>query len=112
MKGWFFLAKELTTVFRARDAGTLALVLSDISSGGEKGDAPDLVGPSAAASFRFFAQGLLASAPVNPYQTMAFSSDTGEDAEFAAFIFKTIEENNKRSIGRWFKYGRLNFFGR
>jgi len=112
IKGWFFLVKELTTAFRARDGGTLALVLSDINSGGEKGDAPDLAGPSAAASFRAFAQGLLASAPVNPYQTMAFSSDTGEDAEFAAFIFKTIEENNKRSIGRWFKYGRLNLFGR
>jgi NAD(P)-dependent dehydrogenase (short-subunit alcohol dehydrogenase family) len=112
IKGWFFLVKELATVFKARNAGTLALVLSEVGSGSEKGDAPDLMGPSVAASFRSFTQGLLASAPDKPYQIMAFSSETGEDAEFAAFIFKIIEEGNKRNIGRWHKFGRMGFFGR
>jgi hypothetical protein len=112
IKGWFFLAKELAAAFKARNAGTLALVLSDFSAGAEKGDAPDLMGPSAAASFRSFAQGLLASSQDKPYQTLGFSSETGEDAEFAAFIFKTMEDGNKRNAGRWQKFGRVGFFGR
>jgi hypothetical protein len=112
IKGWFFLVKELASAFKVRNAGTLALVLSDIGSGNGKGDAPDLMGPSVSASFRAFAQGLLAAAPSKPYQTLAFSSETGEDADFAAYIFKIIEENNRRNMGRWHKYGRLGFFGR
>jgi hypothetical protein len=110
IKSWFFLVKELTAAFNGRGAGTLALVLSD--AGNDKRDAPDLMGPSVSASFRAFVQGLLAAAPNKPYQTLAFSSETGEDAEFAAYIFKIIEENNKRNLGRWHKYGRLGLFGR
>jgi NADP-dependent 3-hydroxy acid dehydrogenase YdfG len=112
IKGWFFLVKELAAAFKARNAGTLALVLSDAGFGNEKRDAPDLMGPSVSAAFRAFVQGLLAAAPNKPYQTLAFSSETGEDAEFAAYIFKIIEENNKRNLGRWHKYGRLGLFGR
>jgi hypothetical protein len=112
IKSWFFLTREIIAAFEARSAGTLALVLSDVDIGGEKKDAPDLMGPSVSASFRAFVQGLLAAAPNKPYQVMAFSSETGEDAEFAAYIFKIIEENNKRNLGRWHKYGRLGLFGR
>jgi hypothetical protein len=112
IKGWFFLVKELTAAFKARNAGTLALVLSEAAAGNDKREAPDLIGPSVSASFRAFVQGLLAAAPNKPYQTLAFSSETGEDAEFAAYIFKIIEENNKRNLGRWHKYGRLGLFGR
>jgi hypothetical protein len=115
IKSWFFLVKELAAVFKSRNAGTLALVLSDTGFGNEKRDAPDLVGPSVSAAFRAFVQGLLAAAPNMPYQTLAFSCETGEDAEFAAYVFKTIEENNlrtTRNAGRWHKYGRLGLFGR
>jgi hypothetical protein len=112
IKSWFFLAKELTEAFQARGSGTLALVLSDTGLEGEKGDAADLMGPSVAASFRSLAHGLLAASPGKSYQTMAFSSDTGEDAAFAAFIFKVIDEGGKRNAGRWHKFGKLGIFGR
>jgi hypothetical protein len=112
IKGWFFLIKELTTAFKSRNAGTLALVLSDTGSKNEEGSAPNLLGPPVSAAFRAFVQGLLDAAPGKPYQTLAFSTETGENTEFAAYIFKIIEENNKRNIGRWHKYGRLGLFKR
>jgi NAD(P)-dependent dehydrogenase (short-subunit alcohol dehydrogenase family) len=123
IKGWFFLVKELAAAFsiRARNgseeekagpAGTLALVLADTGIVSEKGEIPDLMGPSVAASFRSFAQGLLASSVGKPYQTLAFSSETGEDSLFASFIFKILDEGNKRSSAKWFKYGKFSFFGR
>ncbi|MDR0377110.1 MAG: hypothetical protein LBH70_04875 [Spirochaetaceae bacterium] len=112
IKGWFFLVKELTATFKVHNAGTLAMVLSDAGAGNEKKAAPDLMGPSVRASFRAFAQGLLAAAPGKPYQTLAFSSETGEDAEFAAYIFKIIEETTSRNLGKWNKFGRLRLFGR
>ncbi|MDR1250664.1 MAG: hypothetical protein LBK62_00700 [Treponema sp.] len=111
IKGWFFLVKELTAGFKARNAGTLALVLSDSPKNGG-GSEPNLLGPSVSASFRAFVQGLLDASLDKPYQTLAFSSEPGEDAEFAAYIFKIIEENNKRNTGRWHKYGRLGLFKR
>jgi NAD(P)-dependent dehydrogenase (short-subunit alcohol dehydrogenase family) len=112
IKSWFFLAKELSAVFRARDGGTLALVLSDMGTGMEKGEAPDLMGPSVAASFSSFAGGLLASSVGKAYMTMAFSCGTGEDAAFAAFIFKILDEGSRRASGKWHRYGRFNLFGR
>jgi hypothetical protein len=113
IKGWFFLVKEVTALFRSRRGGTLALVLSDILPGNGKDESPDLLGPSAAASFRAFIQGLLAASLRDPYQTLAFtSSETGTETAFAAFIFKILEENNKRNNGKWHKFGRMNLFGR
>jgi NAD(P)-dependent dehydrogenase (short-subunit alcohol dehydrogenase family) len=113
IKGWFFLAKEAAALFRARGGGTLALVLSDISPGNSKDETVDLLGPSAAASFRAFFQGLLSSSLHDPYQTMAFTtSETGTETAFAAFIFKILEESNKRNNGKWHKFGRLNLFGK
>jgi hypothetical protein len=111
IKGWFFLVKELASVFRAKKAGTLALVFSDIGSGGGKDDAPDLLGAASLASFRAFAQGLLSSAFNEPYLTLGFSSSgAGDEAEFAAFIFKILDEGNRKNNGKLHKYGRLNLF--
>ena len=62
VKGWFFLVRELAAVFRARKSGSLALVLSDLNTGGANEDAPDLLGPPAAAAFRAFTQSLLSYA--------------------------------------------------
>jgi hypothetical protein len=113
IKGWFFLVKEVTALFRSRKKGTLALVLSDILPGNGKDESPDLLRPSAAASFRAFIQGLLAASLRDPYQTLAFTSpETGTETAFAAFIFKILEENNKRNNGKWHKFGRMNLFGR
>jgi hypothetical protein len=109
IKGWFFLIRELAGIFRARRVGTLALVVPDLGSG--RDDQADLLGVPAAAAFRAFAQGLLASSSAEPYLTMGFSSqEAGENENFAAYIFKFIDEANKRNSGKWHKYGRLNFF--
>ncbi|GHV11661.1 hypothetical protein FACS189491_03280 [Spirochaetia bacterium] len=113
IKGWFFLARELAQVFRAKKAGTLALVLSEIHSGGGRDDPTDLLGPAVAASFHAFAQSLLASAIDEPYLTMGFSSlETGEENAFAAFVLKLIDEGSKRNNGKWHKFGKLNLFNR
>lgn len=112
IKGWFFLARELAQVFRKRKSGTLALALSDMGAGG-KDDPVDLLGPSAAASFRAFAQSILSAAFDEPYLTMGFSSsEIGEESAFAAFVLKLIDEGNKRNNGKWHKFGRLNLFNR
>jgi hypothetical protein len=116
IKSWFFLVRELTAAFIARrdggPAGILATVLADRSAGAEGGESPDMMGPSVAASFRALAQGLLVSSAAKPWQCFAFSSDLAEDREFAAFIFKTIDEGGKRAAGKWHKYGKFPFFGR
>jgi hypothetical protein len=112
IKGWFFLVKELTALFKARKSGTLVMVLSEVL-GGTRGESVDLMGPSAAASFRSLAQGLQAASVGQPYEVLAFSSsEAGEDQAFAAFVFKIMEENNKRNTGKWHKFGRLGLFGR
>lgn len=111
IKGWFFLVRELTAVFRARQSGTLALVYTDINSGGEKDNTADLLGPSSLASFQAFTRSLLASAFSEPYLTMGFScSDAGNEAGFASFVLKLIDEGNKRNNGKLHKYGKLNLF--
>ncbi|MDR3248408.1 MAG: hypothetical protein LBT39_06445 [Treponema sp.] len=109
IKGWFFLVRELAAIFRARRSGTLAMVVPDIGSG--RDDQADLLGIPAAAAFRAFAQGLLASSSTEPYLTLGFSAqEAGDDDNFAAYIFKLIDEANKRNSGKWHKFGRLGFF--
>jgi hypothetical protein len=110
IKGWFFLVRELVAVFRARQSGTLALVYTEIGSGG-KDDAADLLGPSALASFRAFTGSLLSAAFSEPYLSMGFSrSDAGNEAGFASFVFKLIDEGNRRNNGKLHKFGKLNLF--
>jgi NAD(P)-dependent dehydrogenase (short-subunit alcohol dehydrogenase family) len=113
IKGWFYLVKELAAVFRARRAGSLALVFPETGPGGGRDDAADLLGPAALASFRAFSQSVLAAAVHEPYLTLGFSSaEAGAEAPFAAFVLKQLDEGNKRNNGRWHKFGKLNFFGR
>ena len=110
IKGWFLLIKELAAVFKNREHGTLALVYNDIPGTG-KDDAADILGPSALASFRAVTQGLLAAAYSEPYITIGFStSDTGNEAAFAAYMYKHIDEGSKRSNGKLHKFGKFNFF--
>ena len=110
VKGWFFLVKELSDVFTARKRGTLTLVFSDIASSG-KDEAADVLGPCALASFRALTNGLLTAAHNEPYITVGFShSDAGNEASFAAFIFKNIDDITNRSNGKLYKFGKFNFF--
>jgi hypothetical protein len=128
IKGWFFLTRELALYFRnsaasapgerqggakeegPREGGVMALVIPGISPGG-KYDAADLAGPASAAAFKGLAQSILIAGAGEPYRTFGFSSgEAGGDEEFAAYIFKIIDEGNRRDSGRWFKFGRLNIF--
>jgi NAD(P)-dependent dehydrogenase (short-subunit alcohol dehydrogenase family) len=115
IKGWFFLVRELALIFRARRRGTLALVVPDITGGGGRDAAADLLGLPAAASFHAFAGGLLSSSVSEPFQTLAFSSsEAGQEDGFAAWIFKIVDkvigEAGKKNSGKWHKYTRFSFF--
>jgi len=110
IKGWFFLVKELASVFKVRGEGTLSLVYHDIHEAADDEETPDILGYSALAVFRSLTRSLLASAFNEPYLTLGFtSSESGDDAGFAAFIFKQLEEKNRRGNGKLHKYGKLGF---
>ena len=109
IKSWFSLIREICMVFHERGSGCLAMVVNEINSG-TKEDL-DIAGPPAQAAFRAFAQGVLLSSVGEPYQALGFStSDAGNEEDFAAHIFKIIDEGNKRNSGKWHKFGKLNIF--
>jgi len=111
IRGWFYLVKELATVFTERKRGVLSLVYSDSAAGSARDDAANLLGPCALASFRELTGGLLASAVNDPYFTIGFSnSDTGNEAAFAAFIYKHVDEASKRTSGKLHKFGKFKLF--
>jgi hypothetical protein len=113
IKGWFYLVKELAAVFRARRAGSLALVFPEAGPGGGRDDAADLLGVAALASFRAFNQSVLAAAAQEPYLSLGFSSaEAGAEAPFAAFVLKQLDEGNKRNNGKWHRFGKLKLFSR
>jgi len=110
IKGWFFLVRELSAAFRARRAGTLALVFSETGAGGGKDDAVDILGPVATASFQAFTRSILASASAEQYITLGFScTDAGAETGFASYIFKHLDEGNKKNNGKLLKYGKFSF---
>ncbi|MDR1839818.1 MAG: hypothetical protein LBQ93_09600 [Treponema sp.] len=111
IKGWFFIVKELAAVFTSRKRGTLALVFSDIATGAGKEDAADVLGPSSLAAFRALTNGLLAAAHSEQYITMGFSAcETGNEDAFAVFMYKHIDEADRRSNGKLHKFGKFKFF--
>ena len=111
VKGWFFLVKELAAVFRAQGKGTLVLVYPETGGTGGKDDAADFLGAAALAVFRSLTRGILDTVLSEPYLAMGFSgTDTGDEAGFAAYIFKQLEEGSRRSNGKLYKYGKLGFF--
>ena len=119
IKGWFFLIRELILYFRNAGKGLLALVTPDIDPGSEsksrntmgRNNQVDLLGPSAAASFRSFSQGIIASSANEPYQVMGFSgSEAGAEEEFAAWLFKIVDEASRKNSGRWHRYSKRGFF--
>ena len=111
IKGWLFLVKELAAVFRAHGGGVIALVSPENAGAGDKDNTADLLGSTALAAFRAFTRGLLAAALSEPYLTLGFSGvEAGDDAGFAAFVFKLIDEGNRRNNGKLYKYGKIGFF--
>lgn len=111
IKGWFFLAKELAAIFRGRGTGTLALAYPAAGLPGGKDDAVDLLGPPALAAFQALTRSLLTSAFNEPYLTLGFAGpESGDEAGFAAFIIRQMEDSSRRSNGKLYKYGKLNLF--
>jgi hypothetical protein len=111
IKGWFFLVKELAAVFRAHGGGVMALVSPETVGTGDKDDAADVLGATALAAFRALTRGLLAAALSEPYHTVGFSGvEAGDDVGFAGFVFKQLDEGNRRNNGKLHKYGKIGFF--
>jgi hypothetical protein len=111
IKGWFFLVKELASVFNNRKRGTLVLVYPDIPSVSSRDEAADILGQPVLASFRALTQSLLSAAHNEAYTTMGFStSDAGNESAFASFLYKSLDELSKRSNGKMHKFGKFNLF--
>jgi len=111
IKSWLFLVKELAALFRTRGEGVVALVCPDTAGTGDKDDAVDLLGSTALAAFRSLTRSLLAAAFSEPYHTLGFSgAEAGDDAGFAAFVFKQLDEGARRGNGKFHKYGKMGLF--
>jgi len=105
IKGWFFLVKELSAVFRNRKRGTLALVYPEINVNARTNDVAGILDASCIASFSALTKSLLAGADNEPYVTTGFSClGAGNESAFASFIFKTIDETDKRTSGKLHKW--------
>jgi len=109
IKGWFFLTRELLLYFRQRASGSLSFVAPEVSPTGKNAQT-DLLGPSAAACFVNYASGIFASSATEPFQVNGFSGpETGDKGEFAAWLFKLIDEGAKKNSFRWNKFSKLGF---
>ena len=87
------------------------MVYPETTGAGSKDDAADLLGSTALAAFRSLTRSLLAAAFSEPYLTLGFSgAEAGDDAGFAAFIFKQLDEGNRRGNGKLNKYGKMGLF--
>ena len=106
IKGWFLLVRELVIYFQRTKMGSLSLVENTKHQG--KSNQADLLGQSAAAAFRAFAQGLLSSSLNETCQVMGFSAGEADAAEkVAAWVFAAIDKSSKKDSGKWHKFSRF-----
>ena len=112
IRGWFFLIRELALYFRRLGAGSLSFIAPELNPGvNVKNSQADLLGPPALASFRTFVQGILTSSANELFHIMGFTApESGAKEEFAAWLFRIIDEGNRKNSGRWNKYPKLGFF--
>jgi len=112
IRGWFFLIRELALNFRRLGTGSLSFIAPEPGAdGGAKNAQVDLLGPPALASFRTFAQGILTSSANELFQVMGFSApENAAKEEFAAWLFKIIDEGARKNSGKWQKYPKIGFF--
>ncbi len=111
LKGWYYLIRELFRYFRQRKAGTLALVLSEAPLVTEKEESPDMLGTVVGSAFRALMQSVLASTVTNPFRLLGFSgNDPSQHEDFAEFIFKVLDEDQKKDSGKLHRFGKLNLF--
>ena len=106
MKGWFFLVRELCQYFLRTGSGSLSLVAPESQARGRASTQTDLLGPSAASSFRLFAQALVSSEGGRQFQIMGFSSPEagGTEEAFAEWLFGKIDRSSPREGGRWHRF--------
>ena len=112
IKGWFLLAKELCAYFMNQGSGILATVYCE---SGAKDDAGDLLGSAALSAFRSLSRSLLDTSAGGSSIMLSFASgDAGgqavDDAGFASFISRHLEEGNRKSSGKLFRYGKHSLF--
>jgi hypothetical protein len=101
IKSYMFLAASLMRRFRARQTGTLALILLEEQEAG-------LLAAPVFSSFRAFANCLLAQSSEGAPRAAAFDCNTRSSQgldEIAGYVFKTLAENKK--LGRWFKFNKF-----
>ena len=104
IKGWFLLVRELALYFRRTGLGSLSLM--EIVK--HQGKGADLLGQTAAASFRTFTQGLLTSSLNEVCQVMGFSASEADSAEkVAEWVFSKVDKCTKKDSGRWHKFSRF-----
>ena len=122
IKGWFFLIRETAIYLRAKGGGSLGLVIAE--SGPPGGESiSDLPGAAASAAFHALAQELIASAASQPFLTMGFTfSETSssfrgsssalrdQEKEFAAWMFKILDEGGRKKSGKWHRFGKTGLF--
>jgi hypothetical protein len=110
IKGWFFLVRELILYFRRFGSGSMSLVVPEINHDGKNAQT-ELLGASAAASFRTFAQSTIAASVNEPFLLTGFTgSEAGTEREFADWLFKIVDEQARKNRGRWLKFSKLKFF--
>ena len=111
IKGWFYLIRELTQYFRRAGGGALSLVAPEPSTGSSKNAQTDILGPSAAASFHAFTQGIITSSANANFRVMGFSGyEAGAENDFASWLAKIIDEGSIKNSGRWHRYSKIGFF--
>lgn len=104
IKGRVFLARELAAEFSRQGSGILSLVAY------QNGTPLGALDSLAMGAFHAFAQELFVSQAEAPWLTQGYSCAAQLDADFAAFIFKGMEEATKRNSGHWSKFtGKQGF---
>jgi hypothetical protein len=111
VKGWFFLVKELAARYKSRGEGTLALVFHDDNEASSADASVDFLGSAAQAAFRSIVRSILSVSSNESFSAMGFAgNEAGDEAGFAAFVFKQLEEKNRKGNGRIHKYKKRSFF--
>ncbi|MDR1788055.1 MAG: hypothetical protein LBR16_06365 [Treponema sp.] len=114
IKAWLWLIREQFLYFSRQGAGTLAFVAPEPAPQKQrKGGSADLLGPTAAAAFRAFASGVLASPRDDALKVLGFTVKDAllkdNEARIAAWIFKAMEETSPKHGGVWRRYSKFSF---
>jgi hypothetical protein len=111
IKSWFFLVKEIEAVFRDSNNAAISMIYPEIDLTKNKNNTKDILSSAALSSFKSLTENLLKKTFSQTYTALGFSnSEIGKENEFAAFVYKILEENNKKNNGKLHRFGRLKLF--